>query len=248
MNKKIKMFLKVTGIIITAAAILVMATSCIRFTGISGSGNVISEERKVESFNSISVSAGLNLFIKQDGSETLKIEAEDNIVPLIITEVKNGKLEIHYKQFLSLGFTATRPVNIYVTVKELNEIKASSGASVKTEEINSGDIKVSLSSGASGTLIVKSASIDANASSGTLIRISGKTDSQNIRLSSGGSYDALDLISKSAVADVSSGASAKINASDKLDVNISSGGIVQYKGTPKVSSNISSGGILKNID
>jgi hypothetical protein len=248
MNKKMKMLLKITGIFLSATIILVMATSCICFHGNVGSGNVISEERKVEGFKSVSVSAGINLFIIQNGSETLKIEAEDNLMPIIITEVKNGKLEIRYRQFLSFGFNATRPVNVYVTVKELNGINASSGASIKSEEIRTDILKINLSSGALGEIIVQSSQINADASSGSIIRISGKTDNQNINLSSSGNYDAENLISKTAYANVSSGSSAKINVADKLDVNISSGGIVQYKGTPKVSTNISSGGILKNID
>jgi hypothetical protein len=248
MNEKMKLLLKVSGIISVVAIILVMATSCVRFVGFSGSGNIISEERKVEGFNSISVSAGINLFIKQDNNETLKIEAEDNVVPLIITEVKNGRLEIRYKHFFSMGFMVTRPVNVYVTAKQLNELKASSGSSVKTEEIKTDSIKINLSSGASGQFIIQASEIDADASSGALIIISGKTDKQNVNLSSGGSYNAEDLISKSANVDVSSGSSAKVNASEDIDVNISSGGIVQYIGRPKVSSDISSGGILKNID
>ena len=248
MNKKMKMLLKITGILLAAGIILIMASSCIRFTGIIGSGNVISEERKVEGFNRISVSAGINLFIKQDSNETLRIEAEDNLMPNIITEVKNGRLEIRFKQFLSFGFSATKPVNVYVAVKNLNEINASSGASVKAEEIKTDNLKINLSSGAIGEIIVLVSQIDADASSGTLIRISGKTDTQKINLSSGSSYDAEDLISKSAEMDVSSGSSAKVNVSDSLDVNISSGGIVQYTGSPKISSNISSGGILKNTD
>ena len=63
MNKKMKMLLKIAGILSVVTIILIMATSCIRFTGISGSGDVISEERKVEGFNSISVSANMFMII-----------------------------------------------------------------------------------------------------------------------------------------------------------------------------------------
>lgn len=247
MNKKINMLLKITGILLAAGIILIMASSCIRFTGTVGSGNVISEERKVEGFNRISVSAGINLFIKQDSSETLKIEAEDNLMPIIITEVKNGRLEIRYKN-LSFGLSATKPVNVYVTAKELNEINASSGANVKAEEIRADNLKINLSSGALGEIIVQTSQIDADATSGSVIRISGKTDKQNVNLSSSGNYNGEDLSSTSAFVNVSSGSSAKVKVSDSLDVNISSGAIVQYSGSPKISSDISSGGLLKNID
>jgi len=242
-----KMLQRIIITVAVVAVIMFMATSCMTFTGISGSGNVIREERKVEGFKGISASSGLNLFIKQGSNESLIIEAEDNIMPLIITEVKNDVLEIHYKLF-SWGLSLTKPVNVYISVKELNEIKGSSGSSIKTEEIATGSIKINLSSSATGQFVLQATEIDANASSGALINISGKTYNQKINLSSGCSYEALDLISKSAVADVSSGASVKINVSDSLKVNISSGGLVQYKGTPKISSNISSGATLKNIN
>ncbi len=248
MNKKIKILLKVTGIILYAAVILMMTVSCLSIKGISGSGNVISEERKVEGFSGISVSAGINLFISQGSSESLKIEAEDNIIPLLITEVKNGKLEIHYKQLWPINLGLKKPVNVYATLKELNNLDVSSGATVKSEEINTDSIKINLSSGASGELSIQASSTDVNLSSGTNMKISGKTDVQKIDLSSGSSYDALDFVSKTAVIDASSGSSAKINVSDSLDVNISSGGLVQYKGTPKISSDISSGATLKNIN
>jgi len=248
MNEKIKILLKITGIILYAAVILIMTVSCLSIKGISGSGNIISEERKVEGFSGILVSAGINLFISQGSIESLKIEAEDNIIPLLITEVKNGKLEIHYKHLGLSSLRLIKPVNVYATVKELNDLGVSSGATVKSEEINTDSIKINLSSGASGELSIQTSSIDVNLSSGTNMRISGKTDIQKINLSSGSSYDALDFVSKSAAIDASSGSSAKINVSDGLDVNISSGGLVQYKGTPKISSDISSGATLKNIN
>lgn len=91
LSKKSRLF-SVIAVVLTVTLVLLVSTSCIRFVGFTGSGNVITEERTIADFDSISVSAGINLFIEQGDDEALTIEAEDNIVPRISTDVRNGRL------------------------------------------------------------------------------------------------------------------------------------------------------------
>ncbi|HNP99370.1 MAG TPA: DUF2807 domain-containing protein, partial [Bacteroidia bacterium] len=62
--------------------------------GIEGSGNVITETRSLTTFNGIDLRNTANVYITQGDVQEVKIEAEDNIVPLILTEVKNDELII----------------------------------------------------------------------------------------------------------------------------------------------------------
>jgi len=247
MNMKTKTILKMMGIIAVIGMIIFTATSCIRIVGIRGSENVKSEDRSVSSFDSVSISSGMNLFLKQGNSESLKIEAEDNILPLVITAVENGKLEIKYKNLLIGGLSLHKPVNVYLTVKDLKEIDVSSGVRIESEEIKSDSLKIDLSSGADGNMIILSQKLVVGLSSGSRLEISGQTDSQDIDLGSGGEYSARDLVSKTTVINASSGSNAVVNASENLDVEVSSGATVEYAGSPKVVSDISSGGVLRNI-
>jgi len=245
----LKTGLKITMVIVISMLLLSVSTSCIRFVGLSGSGNVISSQRDVSGFDSISISAGMNLFIEQTGTETLEIEAEDNIIPKISTEVENGKLIIKYKTWI-LGFggiISNEPVNVYVTVKDLEEISISSGARLSCEELDSAKLKISMGSGSTGKISVNVSELKAGLSSGSGLEIHGSASNQEVNLSSGVNYDAENLISESAKINISSGAVAIINVSDSLDVNISSGGLVKYIGSPQVISNISSGGSLQSI-
>src|SRR6185295_3610097 len=66
--------------------------------GERGSGNVISQTREVSGFDAINVSYPAEVLIKQGSAESLKIEAEDNLLPNLKTQVKNGTLEIFYKR------------------------------------------------------------------------------------------------------------------------------------------------------
>lgn len=247
MSMKVKTILKTLGIITAISMIILTATSCIRIVGIRGSENVKSEDRNVSGFNSVSVSSGMNLYLKQGSTESLKIEAEDNILPLIITKVEDGKLEIKYKNFLLGGLSLHKSVNVYLTVKDLKEVDVSSGVRIESEEIRSDDLKINLSSGAEGNIIIVSKNLIADISSGSRLEISGQTDSQDIDLGSGGEYSAKNFISKTAVVHASSGSNAVVNVSENLDVDISSGATVEYIGSPKVVSDISSGGVLRSI-
>ena len=222
-------------------------SSCIRIVGFKGSGLVSSEERNVEGFNSVSTSAGINLYIEQTGAESLRIEAEDNIIPLIITEVSNDSLKISYKNVIFGGISTRRPVNIFLTVKDLNEIRLSSGANLESKPLKTEKLSVNLSSGANGDMIIDAKELEVRLSSGANLNISGEAGMQDIVLSSGVNYDAEKLISSDAKVSVSSGAVATINVDDELEVSISSGGSVIYYGKPQIISNISSGGTLKSM-
>ncbi len=247
MNKKAKTILRMLGMIVLTGIIILASTSCIRIVGMRGSGNVKSEDRNVSGFDRVSVSSGMNLYLKQGSSESLTIEAEDSIIPRIQTVVKNGELKIRYKYSVLGSINLYSPTNIYLTVKDLRELDVSSGVTVESEEINSDSLKVDLSSGADGKMIITANKLVVDLSSGSRLEISGQADEQNIDLGSGGEYDARDLISKSVVIDASSGSNAVVNASENLEVDISSGATVEYSGSPKVISDISSGGVLRSI-
>jgi hypothetical protein len=246
MKSNVKVFLRTLAVIMAAALLVSAVTSCIRITGISGSGNVVTEERSVSGFDKVAINAGMNLYLEQGSKEYLKLEAEDNIIQNITTEVKGGKLTVKYKNLLG-GINTTEPVNVYLTVINLKELDASSGTSISGKEINTDSLKIDISSGAEGEMIVNANSVDANLSSGSTLKLSGTVENQKVNLSSGVDYRAADLKSKNANISVSSGASARISVSDNLDVNISSGGNVEYSGTPAIVSNISSGGSIKSV-
>ena len=73
--------------------LLISTTSCFMdgITGIKGNRNVVSEDRTISSdFENIKVQQGINLYITQDNSTEIKVEADENIIDLLITEVQNN--------------------------------------------------------------------------------------------------------------------------------------------------------------
>jgi len=65
---------------------LLMLTGC-NVIGEIGSGNVIRQERKVSSFNGIEVSGVFHVDLTQGTTNSVIVEADDNLMDIIRTEV-----------------------------------------------------------------------------------------------------------------------------------------------------------------
>jgi len=212
--------------------------------GKKGNGKVVSETREITGdFTEVSASEGLNVYVVQADDFNIEVEADENVIELIGTDIKNGKLRIHAHE--NIG-NATK--KIYVSLPEVTALKASSGTQLRTETaVESNRLEVDGSSGAQLQLELTANDLEIDASSGANLNISGKADRADVDVSSGGNINAKDLMLKSCTADASSGGNLKIQVSDELTADASSGGNIGYSGNPKVQNKKSvSGSVYKD--
>lgn len=202
------------------------------------------ENRNLSNFHAVKVSSGVDLYLKMGDTEEVKVVADDDIIDDLKTEVENGTLHIYMKKsnWNWVGFSKTRKV--YVTVKEIDEINASSGSDVESENTLKGeslDVKASSGSDVSLDVVYKNFTLDT--SSGSDAKVSGKTKNFEAEASSGSDINAKNLESVICKVRVSSGSDASVNVSDELYARASSGADVYYYGNPQVKDiNESSGG------
>ena len=202
------------------------------------------ETRNLKDFNKIKVSSGIDLFVRMGETEEVKVVADGDIIDQVITEVKDGTLKIYMKQNNNWNWGITKSRKVYVSVKELERLEASSGSDVNSENTLTGEsLKVSASSGSDVNLEIHYKNFTLDTSSGSDARIGGKTKNFEAESSSGSDVKAQDLESVICKVSVSSGSDATVNVSDELYANASSGADVRYYGNPQVKDiNESSGG------
>ena len=213
------------------------------FNGVVGNRNIVTIERTIKAdFTGIKVSTGIDLFIRQGSTNAITVEADENLHDLIITEVKEGILKIYTDK----NIWKSKARKVYVTIENLTLLKASSGSNVKSESvINTNEIYIDASSGASIDIEVVAKSAVTEASSGSDVKIKGTTINHKARASSGSSINAYKLKSTNANASASSGASINIYASKNMDAKASSGGAIDYTGNPtRINKEASSGGSI----
>ncbi len=205
------------------------------------------EVRKVSSFHAIEVSTGIKLIIKQGSEEAVAVSASTpDIRNRIKTEVENGKLKIYFDNH-DWNNNTKKELKAYVSFKNLDMLKASSGADASTDgSINVSSLSIDLSSGAGFDGMVTATNLDIEQSSGSNMQIKGKVSDLNITSSSGSDFNGYELVSETCKANASSGSDIEITVNKELQAAASSGGDINYKGNGVITNiSNSSGGKIK---
>ncbi len=83
---------------------------------VKGSGPVVSEDSNTSSFNEVTLSIPADVYIYQGTDEGITIEAQDNVLDVIRTEVRGSELNLRFenrvvvKRFDPLRFTSLRMI------------------------------------------------------------------------------------------------------------------------------------------
>ncbi|MBA3816905.1 MAG: DUF2807 domain-containing protein [Parachlamydiaceae bacterium] len=241
--------MKVFLTLLCSCLILISWTSCSKSKSkneLTGSGNVISQVRNVMGFNQILFSGNGNLIISQGNTESLKIEGEDNIVDLITTAVVDKALRIDYKKAnMAHLINSKAPLNIYVQVKDIQEIRLSGSGSISTiKPLTAFQLKVSVSGSGSGQIGIIGHKLVTILSGSSNFIVSGTVENQDIWISGSGDYQAEKLTSKVANVNITGSGKVTVNVQDDIDVHISGAGTVNYQGTPRIRQSISGSGSI----
>ncbi len=213
-----------------------------------GSGKVVTETRKASNFDSIEVSYPAQVFISQGESESVKIEGEDNVLPGLKSEVRDGTLRIYYQVQKDKHVNPTKTVKITIVVKELKDVNFESAGELTLDGIEADDLNVSVSGAGNLKLNeITAHNLTVDLSGAGSMTASGKSDDLHIVISGFGSYDGKSMRSKTAEVDLSGAGSATLWVDEELDAQISGAGSVNYYGTASVSKDISGIGGVNHV-
>jgi hypothetical protein len=108
------------------------------------------EARKVGSFEGVSVSGGIDLFISY-GDEAIAVSADKpEYRDRIKTEIENGILKIWYdsKSGINISFTDDRKLKAYVAYNTLKSLSGSGGSDITVDgTIKTSELKLTISGG-----------------------------------------------------------------------------------------------------
>ncbi|HEX8846025.1 MAG TPA: head GIN domain-containing protein [Pyrinomonadaceae bacterium] len=192
----------------------------------NGSGSMKQEKRTVPSFTALNISGAYDVEIVAQKEQSLEIEGDDNLLPLITTEVRNGVLEIDNKK----SFNTKNKIRIRISVPAFNAINTSGASDIVIKGIRTDQFKID-SSGAGK------------------IRVEGEAQTVEIETSGAGGVDTRALRAQKVNITSSGAASAEVYASEELTASVSGAGNVNYYGNPKViNENKSGAGSITRMD
>jgi hypothetical protein len=233
--------------ILTIAIAIISISSCtdaqFRPT-VRGNGHVIKKDRQTESFTGIKVSSGIDVYLKQGSDLSVTVEADENLHEYIMTEVKNGVLDV----YADANIRDAERKRVYVTIKDVKSIMTTSAGDVVGESPFKAD-KLELSASSAGNIKIEVTAKDIrlDISSSGDITLDGEAETLDGNLSSAGDLNAFNLKVKEANISASSAGDADVNVSEKLTARASSAGDINYMGDPKYidAHSSSAGGVHK---
>lgn len=234
------------SIILLLSFVLLLA-ACDGVGGIRrGSGNVITEERDVSGFDQIQVTGSGMAEVIQGETESLVIEAEDNVMPTIESEVRDGVLVLGQKANANLNIT--KPVKYTVTMIDIAGFAISGSGAISSDSVDTSIIELAISG--SGNIDITSLdgdSVEANLSGSGDVQVSGDVADQVVEISGSGKYDAADLRSATAVITIGGSGSATVWVDTTLDVTVGGSGDVSYYGDPILTQSVSGSGQVNGL-
>ena len=216
-------------------------------TVVTGSGKIVSEEREVSGFHTVALTGSGVVTVQQGDEESLVVEADDNVLPLIEAEVRGDTLSLGFKPGATI-INPSRSIRYLVTVPNLNEVVISGSGTVNVDRVvderfaatisGSGEMNVD-SLTAANVRITISGSGDAN--------VAGAAETQDIQVSGSGNYLAGDLASQSAEVNISGSGNATIWVAESLDASVSGSGDISYYGNPRIDQQATGSGRIRSL-
>jgi hypothetical protein len=200
-----------------------LVSGCHRIhSGIAGSGKLQKQKRDVGSFNSISTEGAFDLEIVCQKPQSLEIEGDDNVLPLVSTEVSNNVLHIKSLR----GYSVSKPVKLSISVPDLEGISASGAGKIEVSGIKNEKFVI-------------------DASGAPTIKAAGETKVLNVDTSGAGKIDTHKLRAARVVVESKGVSKVEVYAAEQLDVTVSGPSNVIYEGDAVVNKTVNGPGSVE---
>lgn len=197
----------------------------------NGNGNVRTETRNVGDFHGVRTSGSIDVEISQADVFSVSVEDDDNILPIIVTNVSNGILNVHYKDNTSISDDHAK---VYIKAPSLDKIVTSGSANIVINDVIKSDRAIEVSVSGSGDIRggLDAPKISTSIGGSGNITLHGHTRDFEGHVSGSGDLKCSDLQSENADVSVSGSGNVHVFASVSLKARASGSGDVYYRGNP----------------
>lgn len=255
--------------VIAAVVAISFLVSCYVALRIQGSGRIITEQRHVSEFNRVDFRGPGKLYVSQGDTQRVAVTTDDNVMPYLQTDVRNGVLvvyikpQVYYPQVyhptvleVQVDMVKVRGISLSGSgvIEGRNQIRSDSldvnisGAGDAYLEIMAKHVATRLSGSGKMTLNLDCGTLTSKLSGSGKSLLSGESISHRYTVSGSGRLHGFDLITKETWATISGSGNCDIFVTDFLDVRISGSGSIRYKGNPKIESRISGSGSVRSVN
>jgi len=213
---------------------------------VQGSGKIVKQHRELGHFTALSTGVSGNVEIRSGNTESVSIETDDNILPLIETVIESGTLRIRpSKRNLNLD---TKTMKIVVQVRTLDRISLGGSGSIDADKLQAESLTFNV--GGSGSINIRELNSESVAiaigGSGSL-KAGGHTERLQVSIGGSGNVQTAQLAARDTVVSIGGSGQATVWAQKSLSLSVAGSGDIAYYGDPQVSKTIMGSGTVKRI-
>ena len=237
--------------ILSRRLLLAFCTTCLMAAPafaetVRGNGVIKSQARDVSGFTGVGLGIAGKVDVKLGPTDSVTVEADENLLPLIETSVRNGMLEIKAARHnLNLE---SRSVHVIVQAKAIDDLAIGGSGTITAEPLRTSKMKLEI--GGSGSIDVKrldADKVEIEIGGSGKVSIAGAAKSVDASIGGSGDVIAPNFVVDSAEVTVAGSGDAKLAVRSKLDVTIAGVGAIGYYGDPQVSRTIVGSGSIRRL-
>jgi hypothetical protein len=205
---------------------------CSSKNSVYGSGVVVEEIREVDSFHSVEIQGSCDLYFVKGTTQELRVIADDNILPLILTWVRHdGTLIIESKG----NYTSKSGVKVFVSMMEIRGFAISGSGSINGESpFSPQELHLMIAGSGSIQMDVRAHKVWSYIAGSGNIHLAGSAESHAVQIAGSSSLDAFDFFVSCYDVQIPGSGECRIFVKNILNVILAGSGNVYYKGSPSV--------------
>jgi len=234
--------------IVLIVALLSFTISQAQWKKIKGNGNITTESRTTSDYDAISCAGSFDYILVAGTEGKITLEGESNLLPYVVTEVKNGKLIIKTEKGKNLNPSRNETIKVTIPFKDIEKVALTGSGDLWNEDtITSNDLAVSLSGSGDVILDVKTKNVSGKVTGSGDLTLKGSTSDLRAGVTGSGDFHGFDLKSVNTDVSVTGSGDAEVNCSGNFKARVTGSGDIEYRGNPsKEDTKVSGSGSIEN--
>lgn len=192
------------------------------------------ESRTTSDYDTVKCAGSFDYILVAGTEGQIQLEGESNLLPHIITEVKNGSLHIKTEKGKNLSPSRNKTIKITIPFQDLDKVSLSgSGDLWNTDKITSNSLEVSLSGSGDIVLDIATQNVYGKVTGSGDLTLKGNTTDLEAGVTGSGDFHGFNLQATNTDVSVTGSGDAEVVCNGNLKARVTGSGDIEYKGNPK---------------
>lgn len=195
-------------------------------------------------FNSVDLNDFFKVDIVHSDDFEVVLNSKKDVLDNVNLAMEGNELKVSFKDSYKTWLNEAERIDIYISMPDLESLSLSGASEAKVSGFEEDFVYMELSGASFSAMDITVDELKVKMDGASKMELTGSGNVLRMELSGAANFQGYDFIVKNAIVELSGVASARLNATEELELDMSAASQVRYKGSPKVITNRSRGTTL----